>query len=298
MNLLDKFENLKMMTDTRISETDIQFCEANQAAYQAAKASLPELSYIWTDMHSTQKDLLAGTGTSANTYLSSGNALSFTDSDIQKQLIAQHTIFIRKLVYYFNEHYHISIDYNTIEENLLPKAPKDNYRSDNKEQIEQYREQMLHLTLSYTDIINQIFIQLDGRDLYGQAIYELKEKCHKAAWNIYHKTPDYKCQKNTLQLASACRYSSWLGSESWELHDGTKHILSGIAHFETGSLSIFPDGFSNLIGYRKANSNEYNFSFCQKIKHLKMFKNGRVDIKFASETYARQFVNDYLGTVC
>lgn len=298
MNLLDKFENLVIQTDTRISESDRQFCKANQDAYQAAKVSLPELSYIWTDMHSTQEELLAGTGTSIHTYLSSGNSLSFTDSDIRRQLIALHSIFIRKLVHYFNEHYHITIDYHTIEENLLPKSPKDNYRTDNKEVLAQYQEQMLNLSVDYTDIINQIFIQLDGRDLSGQSIYELKEKCHKAAWNRYHKTPYYQCRKHTLHLTSACRYSTWLGNESWELPDGTKHILSGIAHFETGSLSVIPAGFGDLMGYRKVNENQLAFPSCQKVQQLKLFKNGRVDIRFANETYARQFVHDYLGTVC
>ena len=30
---------------------------------------------------------------------------------------------------------------------------------------------------------------------------------------------------------------------------------------------------------------------------MKMFKNGRVDIKFTSKEYADQFVSDYIGRV-
>ena len=29
-----------------------------------------------------------------------------------------------------------------------------------------------------------------------------------------------------------------------------------------------------------------------------MFKNGRVDLKFASEAYASQFIEDYMKTIC
>ena len=33
-------------------------------------------------------------------------------------------------------------------------------------------------------------------------------------------------------------------------------------------------------------------------EQMKLFKNGRVDLKFASEALAAEFIDTYLGTVC
>ena len=76
-----------------------------------------------------------------------------------------------------------------------------------------------------------------------------------------------------------------------------KEILKGIAHFETGRFALLPHGFDSLLGYRHSGSDTVEFSTCSKVSQLKMFKNGRVDIKFASEAIARQFADDYLGRV-
>lgn len=43
MNALDKLAAVQIEADNRVSETDRQFCEAHQAAYMDAKASLNEL---------------------------------------------------------------------------------------------------------------------------------------------------------------------------------------------------------------------------------------------------------------
>ena len=77
-----------------------------------------------------------------------------------------------------------------------------------------------------------------------------------------------------------------------------KDILRGMAHFETGSFCVYPLGFSELLGYNRLGKSEWEFSTCEKVKCLKMFKNGRVDIRFSSEIYAAEFAAKYLGLVC
>ena len=46
MNLLSKFSSIEIKPDARISETDRTFCQAHQAAYDAARASLQELEFF------------------------------------------------------------------------------------------------------------------------------------------------------------------------------------------------------------------------------------------------------------
>ena len=41
----------------------------------------------------------------------------------------------------------------------------------------------------------------------------------------------------------------------------------------------------------------WEFENCEKLERIKLFKNGRMDIRFTTEAYACQFVADYLGTV-
>ena len=46
MDLLSKFSSIEIKPDARISETDRTFCQAHQAAYDAARASLQELEFF------------------------------------------------------------------------------------------------------------------------------------------------------------------------------------------------------------------------------------------------------------
>ena len=78
MDLLKKFETVEMKADTRISESDRIFCESHQAAYDSARTSLPELGFIWNDMLSQQRELLAPAGVSSETYLTTYNGLKLS----------------------------------------------------------------------------------------------------------------------------------------------------------------------------------------------------------------------------
>ena len=61
---------------------------------------------------------------------------------------------------------------------------------------------------------------------------------------------------------------------------------------------MYPVGLSDLVGYGRIDHDLILFPSCTKLKQLKMFKNRRVDIKFASEALAKEFIDTYLGTVC
>lgn len=303
MDLLSKFEAVEVKSDTRISEADKAFCEAQQAAYQAAKTSLMELKFFWEDMETNQMKLLEGTDTQPTMYLTSSSRLNLSPEEIERQLKLLHNVLIEQLVHYFNGLYHVTVSYSEVVEALLPEEPE-KYRSYDEESIARHKEEkeayetaLLTLSLDYTDVLNQIFAQMAGRGLLEQAVYELKAKCHKAAWHSYQKTARYELKKDTLRYPEyGCSYDSGYRRGYWHLCDGMKDILRGIAHYETGSFSYIPSVISNLFSY----SLDYDlaeFYNCKKVKQLKMFKNGRVDIKFADEEHARKFTEDYLGLV-
>ena len=298
MGLLEKFADVKIKDDTRITDADKNFCQAHQAAYDNAKSALSEFKFYWEDMLSNQRNLLSGITESPNLYLSSGSEINLSSARIDEQIKATHRIFICQLIQHFNKTYNISISTNDVINALMPKQPEVSRHFDKLEEWKSYGKAMMELSLQYTDILEQIFVRLDGRNLQEQAMHELLEKCHRAAWNSYHKTPEYVRKKTVLQCSSyACSYSSGYQYESWKLSGAIKDILRGIAHFETGSFSLTPGKITSVIGSYDFNNDFIEFPTCKKLQSIKLYKNGRVDIRFATEEYAQQLIEKYLGTV-
>ena len=60
MELLQKFAAVEIQTDRRITETDKDYCERHQKAYEAAISSFQELAFFWEDMNKVQQELLGG----------------------------------------------------------------------------------------------------------------------------------------------------------------------------------------------------------------------------------------------
>lgn len=106
MNLLDKFETVTIKADVRITPEDKAFCEAHQAAYDAAVQSFQELAFFWADMENTQKELLGGSDTS---YLSSRDGPEISQRQINKHL----------------EHLHWAVIYNKRTRNIHQRTQND-----------------------------------------------------------------------------------------------------------------------------------------------------------------------------
>lgn len=298
MDLLQKFSDVEVKDDTRITETDKHFCKAHQAAYDNARSALLELKYFWEDMISNQDNLISSIEKPSTLYLLDGNALKISSEKIDEQIKTTHSTFTSELIQYFNKTYKISISSHEVLTALLPKQPEVSRHFDELNEWKAYEKAMLELSLQYTDILEQIFIKLDGRNLQEQAMHELLGKCHEAAWNSHHKTPGYVRKKAVIQFSDyACSYSARYSYESWELTQKTKHILQGIAHYETDSFSLIPSTISSIIGSYDLKSDFFEFPTCKKLQSIKLYKNGRVDIRFATEEYAQQFTEKYLGTV-
>ena len=298
MNLLEKFEAVTIEAANRVSPSDQSFCEKHQEAYEAAVQAFQELSFFWRDVKSAQKKLLGGLSESkgyCRRYLVSRDNISLSADKISKHIEYLHHEFISTLVDYFNNTYSVTVSCGAVEESLLPGAPD---RYDEKAQ-RAYHAQMQALIVRYEDVVDQIILRLDGRTFEEQAFHELAQKCHDAAWNTYQKKANYERRKNVIRFTGyGCRFQTWVGHGEWELQDCMKSILTGAAHFETGSYHTLPMGFSELLGWSGVKDSTHAFPTCEKVLQLRMFKSGRVDLKFSSDVCAEEFVNRYLGTVC
>ena len=74
-----------------------------------------------------------------------------------------------------------------------------------------------------------------------------------------------------------------------------KKVIYALVHFEYGNTDFTPRGLSQLLAYDWTTEDTEMKLCLEKIKSVKCFKNGRVDIRFQSEAFAREFAEEYLG---
>jgi len=301
MDLLKKFENVEVQADNRISEQDKFYCEQHQTAYETAISNFKELAFFWADMEKAQQELLGEKDSSFfHDYLNSRRGLSISLRSIDDHIESLHTDFIANLTAYFNSTHSVSVDPSAILEALLPKQPESRgyYSEEHMRAMKDYHAQLQSLTIRYQDVVDQIILRLGGRSFREQAFYELQIKCHDAAWNTYNQEAKYEQKKDTIRFTGYfCNYREW-PFNGWELDDKMKQILYGVAHFETNVYNVLPLGFSDLLGYHDIKESVVEFPTCEKAKQIKLFKNNRVDLKFATAGFAKEFIEKYLGTVC
>lgn len=299
MDLLDKFDAVDIRTDQLISESDKSYCEQHQDAYEAAISSYKELAFFWEDMVKIQDDLLGPRDDNyqAN-YLTSSSGPKISTHAIEEHIESLHKKFIQAVVHHFNSEYNVTVSAEDVVRALLPEEPEHSRRYDT-DAWDEYHQNMQTLTIQYSDVVDQIITRLDGRNFMEQALFELKERCHNAAWNTYRQEPEFERKKDVIRFTGyGCSCDTWYSNPRWELSEDLKAVLRGVAHFETGSYKMYPLGISELVGFGRVESDTIEFPTCAKLKRLKMFKNRRVDLKFTSAALAEEFVNTYLGTVC
>ena len=256
------------------------------------------MAFFWADMNKAQQELLGDSKSPFfHNYLVSHGGPSISQISINSHIEALHIDFIMTLTHYFNSTYHVSVSSAEVSKVLLPEKPSGRWQDDYVEVNKEYQTQMQSLIVRYQDVVDQIILRLDGRSFSEQAFYELYNKCHNAAWNNRTQKPKFERKKDTLCFNGYfCRFRSW-PFDGWELCDGMKEILYGLAHYETDSYRTFPIGFPELFRYHEIEKPLVEFPTCEKVKQMKLFKNNRVDLKFHSPEYAEQFINKYLGAV-
>ena len=197
---------------------------------------------------------------------------------------------------YFNEKYSVTISTDAIKEHLIPAEP-DPYRCD-MDTSKEYHRNLRDLSLHYEDVVDQMFIQLDGLSFVERAFQELRTKCHKAAyWS--NSNAGYDRKGDTLRFGGYfCSCDERWGHEEWRLAERMQDIFTAVAHYETNTFGRFPAGFSELLGYSDVSTSQFQFPTCQKLVQLRMFKNGRVDLKFKTASIAKEFAETYLDYSC
>lgn len=245
MGLLDKLEQVEIKADSRLPEDDLMFCETQQQAYDESCRALREIRQQWKKAIQAQRDLLGIGQDGSLPYF--GSNYRFGITDLNRELEKFHSRFISELTRHFNEKYCVTISTDAIEEHLIPAEP-DPYRCD-MDMSKEYHRNLRALSLHYEDVVDQMFIQLDGLSFVERAFRELRTKCHKAAyWS--NSNAGYDRKGDTLRFGGYfCSCDERWGHEEWRLAERMQDIFTAVAHYETNTFGRFPAGFSELLGY-------------------------------------------------
>lgn len=285
MSILEKFEAVKICGMEQLSESDIQYCEQNQMAYEAAVRDFTALLSEWEGICNRQKECLPETDEERrpSPYLGVGKRIS--SGSLQEHLDHLDGIFISQIVNKIASCYRVTIEREKIS-NALSYAMSGTDRNLDETKPAEKR------ILQYGEIIDQIFLQFSGRSLREQAEYELKSRCRKSA-NNYRGKPGYEKRGYCLIFADGASCSEWLGSPTWKLWEPMAAILEGVAHYERNDFRL-PLSIAEVISQYRLERSEFHFQDCKKIQLLKLYKNGRVDIRFRESRFLDQFVAEYL----
>lgn len=298
-DLFDRIAAVEIKNDSRISDADRRFCEAHQQAYYDAKDALDSVCKLWEGIVTRQKELLDSVETSEYALTKYVKISHISVKDYIEKIEEVPSAFISSLVSYFNSTYKVTINEYDIKNVLLPKNPDDrSWDPEHKARIE-YHQKLQSIKLTYQQVLDQIFIQLGGRTFLERAVDEMKSICHSAVWNTYRGTQEFEVKGDTLRLLGyACKCDDWCRRDKWEIQPDGKAILIGVSHFETGVIGRHPQSIAFLLGYDDKEYSIVPLNGCTKVRQVHMYKNHRMDIKFASKDLAEQFVTEYLGRVC
>ncbi len=287
MGLLEKFDAISPEPLLLLTQEEQDYCSAHQGAYDNARQSLRELLFQWEEAQDTQRELLKDTGESHAVYLFSGSSVSLSPGRVREHIYEMHRQFIRQLVSYFSSRYHFSLSHEAIFGEMLPKKPEWCHGAEYERRLEEYEAQKDALELQAEDVLKAIQKALGGRSFTEYAIFQLKEQCRNNAWR--HQTPMFERDRQTIRFSSAVAYDL-------EIYSGTKHILRALAFFENQTPGMIPPELAPFFAYRGPGCSSLDFEALTKVSKMRLFKNGRLDIRFTEEAYAVQFVTEYLGT--
>lgn len=283
MSLAQKFAQVSVSAKDRISPQDLEFCETHQKAYEMGIAATRKMAEIAKEAVSAQAELLTPLyPRGLQTYHT-----FFSESNLQEHYILHiigktHRDFIEKIVRYFERTYSLDLEMSDIQESVLPRT----------------REDQSDVILHYEDILTQIFAKLGGRTFEDQAVTQLKDACSEAAWNRYSGEPCFVQKKDTVSFANGCyvdRIDKMFGNTTFHLTSGLKSVMKAVDLFAFGARKNMCTPLNTACGYEVKDTVLENFwESKDTFLSLRLFKSGRLDIKFASEEKARLFIEEFL----
>ena len=319
MGIMDKFSAVEIKADTRISEADKAFCQRQQDAFDKSGPALQKIADMMVSAQNEQSKILAVDRDKFCSSYMTADGFSCDEAYVYKAMTRRNKTFISTIVNYFSKNYKVELDAHAIMEHLVPaepqqpKLPGGGYRNMSDDEIDAYKEALdahkaksyehekllRSLPLRYEQIVDEIFVQLGGFSFQEQAMNEFLERtwksCHKA-WKDDEEAFEIKNDVLRLPNGCYCDENKWMTypEPRYELSDNSKILLDALAYYECGRMDEGHLWFPNLCGFSKTTENFFEIRNMSKVKSIRLFKNGRVDIKFRSAAYLQEFAEQYM----
>ena len=264
-SLLDKFKTVEIKNDTRITEADKEYCENQERMYKEAIEAMQQTLETFKRIHDTYtKDI--------HDFYNRGYIDQYQDiRHIEDRMKNYQTSFISNILSYFERTYSVT---------LRDEKVFDRY----------------DFTVTYKNIIDEVFEQLGGFNFNEKAVNELKEKSREAVYNA----DKIAIKKNKLSIQSYIWWdNTW--NDKKRIGWGDRRVnplFKSLSHYETNKSNL-TEYFEGLIeelqqGEEKYDIfNKYELGY-NKVQSIKCFKNGKIEIEFQTMQQAEEFKREYL----
>lgn len=265
-NLLEKFDIVMISNEQRISEEDNNYCIEEGRKYK-------EAIEVYKDVLQQFETIYNKYPRNINSYRKTGyidNNYDINHTKNRMQTIKDE--FINGICYYFSKKYKITIE----------RDFKDKY----------------DLDITYQDILNEIFVQLEGFNFNEKAVKELRDDFIKELGG----RRNIEIKNNKISISNYIYFDSWSwsGTKISYRNDRVIALFKVLSHFEREENDIIIT-FNNVINELQEGTKtydifrKYSFEHLDKVKNFKIYKNNKVDIIFTTKQLAEEFLNEYCG---
>jgi len=257
LNILSKFDEIKIENVSRIDGDDKKFCETFNKIYSETLTCYRNTLNSLISLYNEQIVLVEN---SYDLCISKyGSDLSI--SGVKDGILNAKENFISKICYYFSKKYNVTINNNKIYEKYqdieLPFRQQENTNKTFNTNLLEY------VHIDYNIILDEIFCQLNGFSFFEKAINEIKEKAKMPLhWYDYRKYWNYEVKGKTIKFRTS---------------------INDIRQ----ALYFYDNNETNLIDCYTHN----------KVDDYTSYENGNTNIKFYNASYALDFAKRYLGYI-
>lgn len=301
MSLADKFAGFTVKQTDRISADDKNFCETLQSVTNRTLS----VYHAWYDCYLKEEEIYEAREIEHGTF----REFRVSDFGVLKAAEELHKNFRAKIFSYFRTTYHVETikddddyDFGFYE---VEKTCGQHIGWYNRKKLVKDR---LWEKVNYQKVVDDIIAKLGGMSFTELAIKEVKDELHDT---VYHERSwkdtnwTISVKGNTIKYQDGYGYleQRWNAADGWEYHNPSYlraflkaysmmlygkvyHTLPGLEMFYKYTVYLSCDDFSNgLVPTCGGNI----------IEKIKIFKNGRVDIKFQTAEQARDFAREWMG---
>lgn len=254
---IEKIEQVQIVNSNRIDAEDHLFCESQERVYRDTVALFVSI----TEQLKSAK----------SNFIKRYNDIGHFE-DRLPEIKEQH---VYEICRYFENKYKVTL---------------------NKERIHlKYKKQDVTVDM----VLDEIFVELGGFNFTEKADNEIKNEMRRVA--SFRDGFGGKVKSNRVTLEHTYAVSHCSIFKRYSLGHNSTSIFKALSHFELGRAEVHENFTSYYRRYESDRNGDRIFEKLDldldKVKGIKFFKNGRIDIDFRSGAEALTFAKDYCGYV-